>query len=489
MKSHIRIIVVGDAGTGKSSLIATYMELLSGDGTFPEKVPRVLQPVAITPEDTQNKVFAEVVDTASDEIETLHEEYRHGDVVMLLYECDNKDHIARLTNHWLPDIMNFVGEAVPVVLVGTKIDLRGPDFLHTTTLVNEIMPIINNPQFRCIETCIELSSRALVNVYEAFSFAQSAVLHPTGPVYDASTEKLTQPCVAALTCIFRQCDVDRDGVLSDEELQGFQAKCFGARLQDTELDGVKKVVQEAEADGIRNGCLTLVGFLFLHKLFIQRGRVETTWRVLRTFGYEDDLSLREDYDLPVQKSSSQSIELTEEAAQFLLDRFREYDKDRDGALSQDELNAVFEAGGHPWGRDFPLWAVTNEKGFLTEKGWHAQWNMTALLDAKAVCHHLTLMGFRDVSDALSVTRKRKVRSSRCGLPERTPILCLSLIERRSVSLDTFFVDLSWVLLDRARRRFCARTSTNHCLKSGQDRISPSPSPIKQKQTEKSTRWC
>jgi len=40
------------------------------------------------------------------------------------------------------------------------------------------------------------------------------------------------------------------------------------------------------------------GFLFLHKLFIQRGRLETTWTVLRKFGYGDDLSLREDFLYP-----------------------------------------------------------------------------------------------------------------------------------------------------------------------------------------------
>ena len=37
--------------------------------------------------------------------------------------------------------------------------------------------------------------------------------------------------------------------------------------------------------------LTLPGFLFLHALFIERGRLETTWAVLRKFGYSNDLLL------------------------------------------------------------------------------------------------------------------------------------------------------------------------------------------------------
>jgi hypothetical protein len=37
--------------------------------------------------------------------------------------------------------------------------------------------------------------------------------------------------------------------------------------------------------------LTLPGFLFLHALFIERGRLETTWAVLRKFGYDNTLHL------------------------------------------------------------------------------------------------------------------------------------------------------------------------------------------------------
>ena len=39
------------------------------------------------------------------------------------------------------------------------------------------------------------------------------------------------------------------------------------------------------AQGIVNGGLSLPGFVFLHALFIERGRLETTWAVLRRFGW------------------------------------------------------------------------------------------------------------------------------------------------------------------------------------------------------------
>ena len=50
--------------------------------------------------------------------------------------------------------------------------------------------------------------------------------------------------------------------------------------------------------GIQDEMMTEKGFLYLHTLFIQRGRLETTWTVLRRYGYGDDLNLREDYLWP-----------------------------------------------------------------------------------------------------------------------------------------------------------------------------------------------
>lgn len=44
--------------------------------------------------------------------------------------------------------------------------------------------------------------------------------------------------------------------------------------------------------------ITETGFLYLHTIFIQQGRMETTWTVLRKFGYGEGLDLREDFLLP-----------------------------------------------------------------------------------------------------------------------------------------------------------------------------------------------
>ena len=123
-------------------------------------------------------------------------------------------------------------------------------------------------------------------------------------------------------------------MLSDSELNTFQTRCFAAPLQAHELAGIKSVVavklpevgaadvpvccpttallQEtrqahqllgraclpcrllhigakaaaaqrsgrALPQGVQDHGLTMPGFLFLHSLFIDRGRLETVWQVL-----------------------------------------------------------------------------------------------------------------------------------------------------------------------------------------------------------------
>jgi len=58
------------------------------------------------------------------------------------------------------------------------------------------------------------------------------------------------------------------------------------------------MVKEHAEGGVRNDGLTEAGFLYLHTIFIQRGRLETTWTVLRKFGYAEDLRLTESFLLP-----------------------------------------------------------------------------------------------------------------------------------------------------------------------------------------------
>ena len=53
-------------------------------------------------------------------------------------------------------------------------------------------------------------------------------------------------------------------------------------------------MQKHLPEGVNEQGLTLPGFLFLHAFFIEKGPLETTWTVLRKFGYTDDIKLADD---------------------------------------------------------------------------------------------------------------------------------------------------------------------------------------------------
>jgi Ras family protein T1 len=190
---------------------------------------------------------------------------------------------------------------------------------------------------------MECSARKLQFVGEVFYYALKAVVHPMAPLYEPEAQQLRPLCARALKRVFLLCDRDGDGALSDAELNAFQVHCFNAPLQPEELAGVKQVVAEKIPQGISRGGLSLPGFLFLHALFIERGRLETTWSVLRRFGYGDDLRLADAVldRVPFGRGADQVVELTAAGRGFLEAVFDRFDADDDGALSAREREEMF----------------------------------------------------------------------------------------------------------------------------------------------------
>lgn len=234
----------------------------------------------------------------------------------------------------------------PVILVGNKVDLV--DY----TTIDAVMEIME--KFPEVESCVECSAKTLKNISEMFYYAQKAVLHPTSPLYIMESKDLTPECKKALTRIFKICDLDNDGLLNDHELNSFQRRCFHAPLQPQILEDVKSVIRKNLNDGLEKNSITLSGFLFLHCLFIQKGRNETTWTVLRKFGYDDKLNMSKEYLFPqINVSSGCTTELSFKGQQFFTTLFQRHDKDRDGALSPNEIENLFSTCPAPaWGVDF-----------------------------------------------------------------------------------------------------------------------------------------
>lgn len=280
------------------------------------------------------------------------------------------DGLDRLRSYWLPYLRRQV-PGIPVLLVINKVDLQDSD-----ASLNVIEDFVNPfmTENREIETSLECSARELLNVAEVFFYASKAVLHPTAPIYDTRLHSMTDAANSALSRIFKLCDTDNDGLLSDQELNAFQNDVFGSPLQHQELEGIKDIVKQECPDGIKNNCLTKNGFIFLHLLFVKKGRMETLWTVLRSFGYDDQVRLRNDFLYPyIGVTKDDATELSPKGYQFFADLFQSFDKDNDGALNAEELTNLFATAPKlPWKRP-EMSAITNEEGNLTLQGFLALW--------------------------------------------------------------------------------------------------------------------
>ncbi|KAL8236270.1 hypothetical protein R6Q59_017351 [Mikania micrantha] len=400
----VRVVVVGDPATGKSSLISA-----AATDTFPETVSPVLPPTVLPAEYYPDGIPVTIIDTSSslEDKSKVEEELQRADALVLTYACDQPETLVNLQNYWLPEIRRLK-VTVPVIVVGCMLDLRDEHFpINLERMMGPIMQ-----QFNEIETCIECSAANLVEVAEVFYYAQKAVLHPTAPLFDQESQTLKPRCIRAMKRIFILSDLDKDSVLNDSELNHFQVKCFNAPLNPNETEDVKRVVRDNLPKGINHLGLTLDGFLYLHSLFIAKGRLETTWTVLREFGYNDDLELlKEKLPVPSAKAPDQSVELTTEALDFLKGIFSLFDSNKDGALEDFELDELFStAPESPWDEDpYKDSMERTELGNVTLSGFLSQWDLMTLLDPPQSLAYLLYLGYTgDLSRAFRVTRKRSL---------------------------------------------------------------------------------
>lgn len=249
---------------------------------------------------------------------------------------------------------------VPVIVAENKVDLYRPSstagMSDDQALARKRQQIVSLMQrFPFVRQCIKCSAKNLLRVDDIFVKAQQAVLYPfTPPLYDLETGQLTIECQRALTRIFRIYDRDFDGLLSDMELDRFQRETYHVAIFDRDLSAWKKVVTRhnpTDQEVLVDGKFTIAGFLAIFDVFISQNRLDVVWQCLRKFGYDDDLNLHvpesvaTPTDIVVAVDSihhtTTSWKLSSAAKKFLSATFQQYDSNRDGVLSTEDIMAIF----------------------------------------------------------------------------------------------------------------------------------------------------
>lgn len=292
-------MVLGDPGVGKTSLIIAATE------SFDPSPPACLPPTRLPPNFEGIPLLAIDTSDRSENRQSIDAQIEGVDVILLCYSVDMPDSIRHIRTYWLPELRRH-NSTIPIVVCGCRMDLA-PDemaFESQRKFLEELLK-----EYREVETAIECSARCMQYVQEVFHFALKAVCHPQFPLYDTINQRLKPRCSQALKRVFLLCDRDKDNLLDEEELNDFQVtllslrplenippqvKVFWAPLQPEELEGVLNAVASKLPSGVQDNSFTVNGFLYLHAMLMEQGRYETTWIVLRKFGYTNDLTLSND---------------------------------------------------------------------------------------------------------------------------------------------------------------------------------------------------
>ncbi|KAJ7961996.1 Rac-like GTP-binding protein [Quillaja saponaria] len=151
----IKCVIVGDGAVGKTSLLISY---------------------------TSNKFNDGLCDTAGQEdyVRLRPLSYRGTDVFLLTFSLISRPSFENIMRNWVPELKNYGLLSVPIVLVGTKSDLREseefmldhPGLCTISTKQGEEL----RKQIGAV-AYIECSSKKQENVKAVFDAAINSVLH------------------------------------------------------------------------------------------------------------------------------------------------------------------------------------------------------------------------------------------------------------------------------------------------------------------------
>jgi len=420
--------VLGDEGVGKSSLISTFVSR-----HFPHQIPKLLTKVHLPPDPILSDCTTTIVDThdgdtalqnalslslsgdeagesssvnapvssesplSSSPSSSFDDKqsaesflaatvFRNVDAMVLVYDMSREESFNRLEEYWLPLIERCYRGNIPVIIAGNKVDLfeqQQQQLPSQSTAARSRQQIISLLQrFKFVRQCIKCSAKNVLHVDDVFTKAKVAVIYPIKPLYDLVGGRLTPACSRAFTRIFRMFDLDRDGLLGDDEVMAFQTKIWGPNLIESDVVEWKNALSRHDSiihrreevsvgsgsrseDVIVNDKISLTGFLTIIDIFISQNRLEVPWTALWTLGYDDELNLhipesilltgRNDLDSSNFDPSAWRLNASE--VDFLSSIFDQFQSDGEGMLSAEDLHRIFSVCSTP----LPPWSVRSKK--------------------------------------------------------------------------------------------------------------------------------
>ncbi|KAM6975298.1 rho-related GTP-binding protein RhoF [Tautogolabrus adspersus] len=177
-KDELKIVIVGDGGCGKTSLLMVYAK-----GDFPEKyAPSVFEKYVTTISLGGKEMKLNLYDTAGqedyDRLRPLS--YQEANLVLVCFDVTNPTSFENVMIKWHPEVKHFCRD-IPVILIGCKTDLRKDKECTRKLKAMDLAPITytqgeETRQQMNAELYLECSAKHQENVDDIFREATKRTL-------------------------------------------------------------------------------------------------------------------------------------------------------------------------------------------------------------------------------------------------------------------------------------------------------------------------
>ncbi|KAD6454724.1 hypothetical protein E3N88_09430 [Mikania micrantha] len=178
VSKFIKCVTVGDGAVGKTCMLICYTS-----NKFPtDYIPTVFDNFSANVAVDGNIVNLGLWDTAGQEdysrLRPLS--YRGADIFLLAFSLISRASYENVLKKWMPELRRFAPN-VPVVLVGTKLDLRNDNGYLADHIGSNVITSAQGEELRKqigASAYIECSSKTQQNVKAVFDTAIKVVLQP-----------------------------------------------------------------------------------------------------------------------------------------------------------------------------------------------------------------------------------------------------------------------------------------------------------------------
>jgi len=387
------IVFVGNRDCGKSSIITCCFKLRStrpsvrmsiskAADSVAQELPLIIDPIYL--ETDQEPML--LIDTAAKHVAGTQEHIRQADLIAVVASIVDETHLDKAKDYWLEDQLRALRPTQPMCLVLNKVDCINSE--QHEMIIAKRRELLEHRIWEKVFYVSSKTGSGIEQMLKEFSnILKSVISYPHAVLYNRWENKLCANFRVAITRVFRCLDVNDNGFLGFAEFQVLYKDILDLPFT---RDGFNFSIQGLKLDrdcNVKDGGVTLQGFLVLMLQMVLDRKWKHTWTILRHFNYEDDLTLTPRWTLP-DLEPDQVIKLLPTTFKFLEELFSMYSVPKQGqpVISLDAIaNLLNVMPGNESSAIITLSRKSNifetdndlESPSLTLNGWFSFWAILA----------------------------------------------------------------------------------------------------------------